>query len=103
MKQFENLKEKHPEAILLFRSGKFYESFKGDAEKVSRITGITLTQKDMGTGAKIPNAVFPEPALDTYLPKLVRAGERIAICDWQELAKREQLEQQPERSSYHRR
>ena len=103
MKQFEILKEKHPEAILLFRSGKFYESFKGDAEKVSRITGITLTQKDMGTGAKIPNATFPEPALDTYLPKLVRAGERIAICDWQEIAKREQQEQQPERSSYHRR
>jgi len=103
MKQFEILKEKHPEAILLFRSGKFYESFKEDAEKVSRITGITLTQKDMGTGAKIPNATFPEPALDTYLPKLVRAGERIAICDWQEIAKREQQEQQPERSSYHRR
>ena len=103
MKQFEELKLKHPESILLFRNGDFYESFGKDAEKASLILGITLNQKDMGNGKNMSYAMFPAPALDTYLPKIVRAGERVAICDWLNLEKQEEQEQQTEKTACHRR
>ena len=77
MKQFEDLKSKHPDAIFLFRRGDFYETYKEDAKVASDILGITLTKHKDG----YQMAGFPHHALDTYLPKLVRAGKRIAICD----------------------
>jgi hypothetical protein len=84
LKQFFNLKSKHPDAILLFRTGDFYETYQEDAAKASKILGITLTrhnsQKDT-EGKPIQMAGFPHHALDSYLPKLIRAGERVAICD----------------------
>ena len=84
LKQFLDLKAKHPDALLLFRCGDFYEIYKDDAEKASNILGITLT-KSIKTkdeqGAPLSMAGFPHHALDTYLPKLIRAGERVAICD----------------------
>ena len=84
MKQFDKLKAKHPDAILLFRTGDFYETYRSDAEKASRILGITLTSNNKvkdKDGRPLETAVFPHHALDTYLPKLIRAGERVAICD----------------------
>ncbi len=83
MKQFKSLKEKHPDAILLFRCGDFYETYLQDAVDSSKILGITLTQRSNGGMQKMPiqMAGFPHHALDTYLPKLVRAGRRVAICD----------------------
>lgn len=78
MVQFNNLKAKHPDALLLFRCGDFYETYKEDAEDASKILGITLTKR---TTDRIPMAGFPHHALDTYLPKLIRAGKRVAICD----------------------
>ncbi|MCD8297910.1 MAG: DNA mismatch repair protein MutS [Prevotella sp.] len=83
MKQFYSLKEKHPDAILLFRCGDFYETYLQDAVDASRILGITLTRRSNGGTQKmsIEMAGFPHHALDTYLPKLVRAGRRVAICD----------------------
>lgn len=78
MKQFHNLKGKHKEAVLLFRCGDFYETYEEDAEVCARVLGITLT-KSVKTGTKM--AGFPYHALDTYLPKLIRAGHRVAICD----------------------
>lgn len=83
MKQFKNLKETHPDALLLFRCGDFYESYEEDAAAVAEICGITLTKYNDGTRL----AGFPHFSLDTYLPKLIRAGHRIAICD--ELKERE--------------
>lgn len=84
LKQFYDLKAKHPDAILLFRCGDFYETYCNDAEKASKILGITLTRssrtKDI-EGKPLSMAGFPYHALDTYLPKLIRAGERVAICD----------------------
>lgn len=83
MKQFFELKDKHPDAILLFRCGDFYETYLQDAVDASRILGITLTRRNNG-GANSDGAAmagFPHHALDTYLPKLVRAGRRVAICD----------------------
>ena len=77
LQQFQELKEKHPEALLLFRCGDFYECYEGDASIASLILGTTLTKREDGgnmTG-------FPHHALDTYLPKLIRAGKRVAICD----------------------
>ena len=81
MKQFNEIKAKHPDAILLFRCGDFYETFSSDAIRASQILGITLTRRANGSGKFIELAGFPHHALDTYLPKLVRAGMRVAICD----------------------
>lgn len=80
MKQYNQIKAKHPSALLLFRVGDFYETFGEDAIKTSKILGIVLTGRNNG-GSKIELAGFPHHSLDTYLPKLVRAGERVAICD----------------------
>ena len=82
MKQFHNLKSQHPDAILLFRCGDFYETYCEDAVTASQILGITLTRRNnKGTTASTEMAGFPHHALDTYLPKLIRAGHRVAICD----------------------
>lgn len=81
MKQFYEIKEKHPDAILLFRVGDFYETFCEDAIVASEILGITLTRRANGAAQYIELAGFPHHALDSYLPKLVRAGKRVAICD----------------------
>ncbi len=83
MKQFFELKAKHPDAVLLFRCGDFYETYCEDAVTASRILGITLTRRGNGAGGKTETemAGFPHHALDTYLPRLVRAGKRVAICD----------------------
>lgn len=81
MKQFNEIKAKHPDAILLFRCGDFYETFSADAIRASNVLGITLTKRANGAGKTIELAGFPHHALDTYLPKLVRAGMRVAICD----------------------
>ncbi|MDP4240985.1 MAG: DNA mismatch repair protein MutS, partial [Bacteroidota bacterium] len=81
MKQFNEIKRKHPDAILLFRCGDFYETFSTDAIRASQVLGITLTRRANGAGKSIELAGFPHHALDTYLPKLVRAGMRVAICD----------------------
>ena len=81
MKQFNEIKAKHPDAILLFRCGDFYETFSTDAIQAAQIIGITLTKRANGSGKTIELAGFPHHALDTYLPKLVRAGRRVAICD----------------------
>ena len=81
MKQFLDLKAKHPDAVMLFRCGDFYETYSTDAIVASEILGITLTKRANGKGKTIEMAGFPHHALDTYLPKLVRAGKRVAICD----------------------
>jgi DNA mismatch repair protein MutS len=81
MKQYYSIKRKHPDAILLFRVGDFYETFGGDAIKTSEILGITLTRRANGAAQFVELAGFPFHALDTYLPKLVRAGQRVAICE----------------------
>ena len=84
MKQFVDLKSKHPDAMLLFRVGDFYETYQQDAQKASRILGVTLTKSNSQKGPDgkaAEMAGFPHHALDTYLPKLIRAGERVAICD----------------------
>ena len=84
MKQFFSFKAQHPDALLLFRCGDFYETYLQDAVDASRILGITLTRRSNGGqsgGAPTEMAGFPYHALDTYLPKLVRAGRRVAICD----------------------
>ena len=81
MKQFFEIKAKHPDAILLFRCGDFYETFSQDAIEASEILGITLTRRANGSAKTVELAGFPHHALDTYLPKLVRAGKRVAICD----------------------
>ena len=81
MKQYEEMKRKHPDAVLLFRVGDFYETFSDDAVTASEILGITLTRRANGKAAYVELAGFPHHALDTYLPKLVRAGKRVAICE----------------------
>ena len=81
MKQFLDLKAKHPDAVMLFRCGDFYETYSTDAVIASDILGITLTKRANGKGKTIEMAGFPHHALDTYLPKLIRAGKRVAICD----------------------
>jgi DNA mismatch repair protein MutS len=81
MKQYNEIKAKHPDALLLFRVGDFYETFGEDAVKASKILGIILTKRANGTASEIALAVFPHHSLNTYLPKLVRAGQRVAICD----------------------
>jgi DNA mismatch repair protein MutS len=86
MQQYNAIKSKHPEALLLFRVGDFYETFGADAEETAKLLGIVLTQRNNG-GDQTPLAGFPHHALNTYLPKLVRAGKRVAICDQLEDAK----------------
>ena len=82
MRQFFSMKTKHPDALLLFRCGDFYETYGNDAVEASRILGITLTKRNNGgSTGDVAMAGFPHHALDTYLPKLVRAGKRVAICD----------------------
>ena len=82
MKQFFDLKSKHPDALLLFRCGDFYETYCDDAVNASKILGITLTRRNNGSSkGSTEMAGFPHHALDTYLPKLIRAGRRVAICD----------------------
>lgn len=84
LKQYYDLKSKHPDALLLFRAGDFYETYGEDAEKSSKILGITLTKSSKSQdkdGKSLAMAGFPYHALDTYLPKLIRAGQRVAICD----------------------
>lgn len=81
MSQYVEMKKKHPDAILLFRVGDFYETFSDDAITASEILGITLTRRANGKAASVELAGFPHHALDTYLPRLVRAGKRVAICE----------------------
>lgn len=81
MKQYYSIKAKHPDAVLLFRVGDFYETFGEDAIRTSEILGITLTRRANGAASYVELAGFPHHALDTYLPKLVRAGQRVAICE----------------------
>ena len=82
MKQFLDLKAKHPDAVMLFRCGDFYETYSTDAVVAAEILGITLTKRNNGKGGQtLEMAGFPYHALDTYLPKLIRAGKRVAICD----------------------
>lgn len=85
IKQFQEMKSKHPEALLLFRCGDFYETYHDDAADAAKILGITLTVR---TSDKTRMAGFPHHALDTYLPKLIRAGKRVAICDQLEVGKK---------------
>ena len=89
LKQYDSMKAKHPDAMLLFRSGDFYMIYRDDAVKVSRILDLALTQKAKG----IDMISFSHHALDTYLPKLIRAGERVAICDQLEIPRKEKVEQ----------
>lgn len=87
LKQFYELKSNHPDAILLFRTGDFYEAYKEDAKKASDILDITLTKSTINKDSDnntIELISFPFYALDTYLPKLIRAGQRVAICDKRE-------------------
>lgn len=81
MRQYAQIKAKYPGALLLFRVGDFYETFGEDAIQTARILGITLTKRGNGSATEVELAGFPHHALDTYLPKLVRAGQRVAICD----------------------
>lgn len=89
LKQYDSMKAKHPDAMLLFRSGDFYMIYRDDAEKVLKILDLALTQKAKG----IDMISFSHHALDTYLPKLIRAGERVAICDQLEIPRKEKVEQ----------
>ena len=81
MKQYNGIKTKYPDALLLFRVGDFYETFGEDAIRAAKILDIVLTKRKNGAAAFIELAGFPHHSLDTYLPKLVRAGNRVAICD----------------------
>ena len=81
MKQYFSFKAKYPDAMLLFRVGDFYETYGEDAVKSSEILGIVLTKRSSAIADSVELAGFPHHALDTYLPKLVRAGKRVAICD----------------------
>ena len=90
-KQWDDLKAKHPDALLLFRIGDFYEMYNQDARKGSEILGITLTKRASGNIKEM--AGFPFHALDTYLPKLIREGQRVAICDMLEEPKRHKQEE----------
>ncbi|MGF7137775.1 DNA mismatch repair protein MutS [Roseimarinus sediminis] len=81
MKQYYAIKDQHPDAVLLFRVGDFYETFGEDAIKAAEILGITLTRRANGSASFVELAGFPHHALDTYLPKLVRAGQRVAVCE----------------------
>ena len=97
LRQFDSLKQKHPDAMLLFRKGDFYEMYKEDAVKAATILAITLTSRTFpGEKAIVKYTLFPHHALDVYLPKLIRSGQRVAICDQLEtpiLKKEEQTDQ----------
>ena len=93
MTQYKEMKKRHPDAILMFRVGDFYEMMGEDAVKASEILGITLTRRRNGKAGSIELAGFPHHALDTYLPKLVRAGQRVAICEQLEDPKQNQKEE----------
>lgn len=98
MKQYLDLKSKHPDALLLFRSGDFYQTYMEDAEKASKILGITLTRSSKtldNQGKPLSMAGFPYHALDSFLPKLIRAGQRVAICDMIETPKQKDKEPTP--------
>jgi DNA mismatch repair protein MutS len=84
MKQYAQVKAKHPDTILLFRMGDFFETFEEDAKTTSRVLGITLTRRGNGAAGEIPLAGFPHHALDAYLPKLLKAGYRVAVCEQME-------------------
>ncbi len=81
MKQYGSVKAKHPDAVLLFRLGDFYETFGDDAVITAKVCGITLTKRNNGAAGEIPLAGFPHHQLDVYLPKLVRGGYRVAVCE----------------------
>lgn len=81
MRQYQQVKAKHPDTILLFRMGDFYETFDDDAKLASKVLGITLTKRGNGAAGEVPLAGFPYHALDTYLPKLLKAGYRVAVCE----------------------
>src|SRR5512136_2529410 len=81
MRQYAQVKAKYPGTILLFRMGDFYETFEEDAKITARVLGITLTKRGNGAAGETPLAGFPHHALDAYLPKLLRAGYRVAICE----------------------
>ena len=107
MRQFYTFKKEHPDALLLFRCGDFYETYADDAVEAAKILGITLTRRSNGknpSSAACEMAGFPYHALDSYLPKLIRAGERVAICDQlaprqeQQKSQSEQREQETQQS-----
>src|SRR5262245_41419736 len=81
MKQYASMKAKYPDTILLFRLGDFYETFEEDAKITSKVLGITLTKRGNGAATEIPLAGFPHHALESYMPKLLRAGYRVAVCE----------------------
>ncbi|MBK6772019.1 MAG: DNA mismatch repair protein MutS [Ignavibacteria bacterium] len=81
MRQYRKIKEKYPDTILLFRMGDFFETFEDDAVTTSKVLGITLTKRSNGAASEVPLAGFPHHALDNYLPKLVKAGYRVAVCE----------------------
>src|SRR5512135_1100141 len=81
MKQYAQVKAKYPDTILLFRMGDFFETFEEDAKITSRVLGITLTKRGNGAAGEVPLAGFPHHALEAYLPKLLKAGHRVAICE----------------------
>ena len=97
MRQWKELKAKHPDALLLFRVGDFYEMYEQDAKRGSEILGVTLTKRNGSQDSYL--AGFPHHALDTYLPKLIRAGERVAICDQLEAPKRLQKTEEAQEES----
>lgn len=107
LKQFYELKSENPEALLLFRTGDFYETYSEDAEEASKILGITLTKSSIRKDKDdkpLKIAVFPHHALDTYFPKLIRAGKRIAICEQREdphIKKLVKLGSQKAKEKYH--
>src|SRR4030043_1779145 len=84
MSQYLRIKEANPDTILLFRVGDFFETFENDAKIASKVLGITLTKRANGAAEDVPLAGFPHHAIDTYLPKLVRAGYRVAVCEQME-------------------
>ncbi|CAG0995677.1 partial DNA mismatch repair protein MutS, partial [Gammaproteobacteria bacterium] len=81
MQQYAQVKSRYPDTILLFRMGDFFETFDEDAKVTARVLGITLTRRGNGTAGETPLAGFPHHALDAYLPKLLKAGHRVAICE----------------------
>ena len=93
MDQFDHMKEKHPDALLLFRTGSTYEIYRQDAKKVSEILGTPVSTRTVGKEKNVDVASFPHEALDTYLPRLVRAGMRVAICEQLENPKQKKKEQ----------
>ena len=93
MDQFDRMKEKHPDALLLFRTGSTYEIYRQDAKKVSEILGTPVSTRTVGKEKNVDVASFPHEALDTYLPRLVRAGMRVAICEQLEDPKQKKKEQ----------